>query len=168
MKHRSIAAEPTTESPVDSLCRAMLALENVSEMRAFLQDLCTPAELEALADRWRVVPYLLRGMPYREIHERTAVSVTTIGRVARFLSQGNGGYRAAIEHHAIPKLRLRGDGTRIKVSGDGTRMKVSDGTRTKVSDGTRTEVRSAMRMDGRDGSARKEVRSSGTRKGARA
>src|SRR5215475_5623823 len=80
MKHRSLDPEPTAETPVDSLCRALLALEGVGEMRAFLQDLCTPAELEALADRWRVVPYLLRGMAYREIHERTAVSVTTIGR----------------------------------------------------------------------------------------
>jgi uncharacterized protein YerC len=46
-------------------------------------------------DRWRVVPYLLDEVPYREIHERTAVSITTIGRVARFLNQGNGGYLAA-------------------------------------------------------------------------
>ena len=105
MKHRSLEPEATAEAPVDSLCRALLALDGVAEMRAFLRDLCTPAELEALVDRWRVVPYLLQGRAYREIHERTAVSVTTIGRVARFLSQGNGGYQAAIAHHAVPTLR---------------------------------------------------------------
>ena len=105
MKQRSLEPEPTTEAPVDSLCRALLVLDKVAEMRAFLRDLCTPAELEALTDRWRVVPYLLQGVAYREIHERTAVSVTTIGRVARFLSQGNGGYQAAIAHHAVPTLR---------------------------------------------------------------
>ena len=105
MKHRSLEPEPTSEAPVDSLCRALLTLDGVAEMRAFLRDLCTPAELEALVDRWRVVPYLLQGRAYREIHERTAVSVTTIGRVARFLSQGNGGYQAAIAHHAVPTLR---------------------------------------------------------------
>ncbi|HET7778876.1 MAG TPA: Trp family transcriptional regulator, partial [Rudaea sp.] len=60
----------------------------------------------------RVVPYLLRGMAYREIHERTAVSVTTIGRVARFLSQGNGGYQAAIAHHAVPAQLTRAAGKR--------------------------------------------------------
>jgi uncharacterized protein YerC len=48
-----------------------------------------------LVDRWRVVPYLLEGVSYREIHERTAVSITTIGRVARYLNQGSGGYLAA-------------------------------------------------------------------------
>ena len=108
MKHRSLEPEATAEAPVDSLCRALLALDGVAEMRAFLRDLCTPAELEALVDRWRVVPYLLQGRAYREIHERTAVSVTTIGRVARFLSQGNGGYLAAVAHHAVPGVRGRG------------------------------------------------------------
>ena len=107
MKNRSLQPEPTAEAPVDSLCRALLALDTVAEMRAFMRDLCTPAELEALVDRWRVVPYLLQAVAYREIHERTAVSVTTIGRVARFLSQGNGGYQAAIAHHAVPTLRAR-------------------------------------------------------------
>lgn len=66
-------------------------------MRAFLRDLCTPAEMEALTDRWKVVPYIVDGMPYREIHELTAVSITTIGRVARFLNEGNGGYAQAME-----------------------------------------------------------------------
>ena len=107
MKHRFIDPEATSEPAEDSLCRALLALDKIAEMRAFLRDLCTPAELEALVDRWRVVPYLLQGVAYREIHERTAVSVTTIGRVARFLIQGNGGYQAAIAHHAVPSVRVR-------------------------------------------------------------
>ncbi|MEZ5460566.1 YerC/YecD family TrpR-related protein, partial [Dokdonella sp.] len=96
MKRRSIEAETPAAKAEDSLCKALLALDSVPAMRAFLRDLCTPSELEALADRWRVVPYILKGMPYREIHDRTAVSITTIGRVARFLSQGNGGYLAAL------------------------------------------------------------------------
>ena len=101
MKHRSLEPELSTLDPVDGLCRALLSLDRIDQMRAFLRDLCTPAELEALSDRWRVVPYLLQGMAYREIHDRTAVSVTTIGRVARFFSQGNGGYQAAVAHRAL-------------------------------------------------------------------
>ena len=34
---------------------------------------------------------------YREIRRLTGVSVTTIGRVARYLANGNGGYRAALD-----------------------------------------------------------------------
>ena len=108
MKKRLIDPETSDASAEHDLCRALLALRTSAEMSAFLRDLCTPAELEALTDRWRVVPYLLKGMAYREIHDRTAVSVTTIGRVARFLSQGNGGYQAAIGHHAVPPARKHG------------------------------------------------------------
>ncbi|MEW9570638.1 YerC/YecD family TrpR-related protein [Rhodanobacter sp. Si-c] len=98
MKRRSLDPETPDESAELSLCQALLSLKGADEMAAFLRDLCTPAELEVLVDRWRVVPYLLDGVSYREIHERTAVSITTIGRVARFLNQGNGGYMAAAAH----------------------------------------------------------------------
>lgn len=103
MKRRSLEPESLGEAPVQWLCRALLAMEQIEEMQALLTDLCTPAELEALADRWRVVPYVLEAVPYREIHDRTAVSVTTIGRVARCLSAGTGGYQVAVR-----RLRRRG------------------------------------------------------------
>jgi TrpR-related protein YerC/YecD len=95
MKRRAIETSETRRQREDGLCRALLSLRDVEGMRAFLYDLCTPAEIEAMVDRWSVVPHLLAGLPYRDIHERTGVSITTIGRVARFLHQGNGGYREA-------------------------------------------------------------------------
>jgi TrpR-related protein YerC/YecD len=78
-------------------CDAISSLETIDECRRFLKDLCTPAELQALVDRWQVVEYLQQGLPYRKIHDLTGVSVTTIGRVARFLTDGFGGYQTAIE-----------------------------------------------------------------------
>ena len=78
-----------------SLYAAIASLKSVDECRAFFRDLCTPAELQALADRWAVVGLLEEGLPYREIHKQTGVSVTTIGRVARYLVGGNGGYSLA-------------------------------------------------------------------------
>lgn len=81
----------------DALCAAVSSLETIDECRRFLKDLCTPAELQALVDRWQVVEYLQQGLPYRKIHDLTGVSVTTIGRVARFLTDGFGGYQTAIE-----------------------------------------------------------------------
>jgi TrpR-related protein YerC/YecD len=95
MKRRMIQPDTPREAAEEGLARALLSLKNVDEMRAFLRDLCTPSELEALTDRWRVVPLILEGLPYREIHERTAVSITTIGRVARYINEGSGGYLAA-------------------------------------------------------------------------
>ena len=78
-----------------ALYQAVLTLRNIDECRAFFRDLCTPAELEAMSDRWAVVEWLERGLPYREIHKHTGVSVTTIARVARYVSTGNGGYDLA-------------------------------------------------------------------------
>jgi TrpR-related protein YerC/YecD len=96
MKHRSIDIEQGNDA-VAGLAEAMVRLRTSAQMQAFLEDLCTPAELEAMTDRWKVVPLLLEGLPYREIHDRTGVSVTTIGRVARTLDRGAGGYAAAIK-----------------------------------------------------------------------
>jgi TrpR-related protein YerC/YecD len=78
-----------------ALYQAILTLKTADECRAFFRDLCTPAELQALADRWAVVELLRENRPYREIHRLTGVSVTTIGRVARYLLAGNGGYALA-------------------------------------------------------------------------
>lgn len=80
------------------LTRVLASLRDPAAVDAFLEDLCTPAEIEAMADRWSVVPLLAAGMPYRQIHETTGVSVTTVGRIARCLESGSGGYRAALEH----------------------------------------------------------------------
>ena len=92
MKRRQIEPEVDSDAAERSLCEALLSLRTVAEARAFLDDLCTPAEREAMRDRWSVVPHLLAGQPYWQIHELTAVSITTIGRVARCLEQGAGGY----------------------------------------------------------------------------
>ncbi|MGI9203045.1 MAG: YerC/YecD family TrpR-related protein [Woeseiaceae bacterium] len=81
----------------DDLFRAVVSLQDIHECRNFFKDLCTPAELQALVDRWQVVGLLQQDIPYRRIHDMTGVSVTTIGRVARFLTDGFGGYAAAIE-----------------------------------------------------------------------
>ena len=92
MKQRQIS-ERQERGAERELFRAVLALESIEEARAFFRDLCTPAEIEAMADRWAVVEALGRGLSYRDVHERTGVSVTTVGRVARYLGRGYGGYR---------------------------------------------------------------------------
>lgn len=93
-KHPGIS--PRQEAAAERvLFQAVLTLRSVEECRAFFKDLCTPAELQALADRWSVVGLLQQGRSYRDIARQTGVSVTTIGRVARYLETGNGGYMLA-------------------------------------------------------------------------
>ena len=77
----------------EDLYAAILQLQTVEEVESFFFDLCTPAELEGIVDRWRVAQMLVRKMPYRQIAAETNVSTATIVRVARFLNNGNDGYR---------------------------------------------------------------------------
>ena len=77
----------------EDLYEAVLQLDGLEEVRSFFHDLCTPAELEGLVDRWRVAQMLVQNIPYRRIAAETNVSTATIVRVARFLNNGNDGYR---------------------------------------------------------------------------
>jgi TrpR-related protein YerC/YecD len=100
-QHRNITARQEALSE-RSLFATVLTLKTVDECRAFFRDLCTPAELQAISDRWAVVEWLQKGLPYREIHRLTEVSVTTIGRVSRCLADGNGGYSLAVTGQQRP------------------------------------------------------------------
>lgn len=96
MKRHDQTQQPDLRAAARTLAEALLSLESAQEVREFLEDLCTPAELEAMVDRWRVAQLLDQGYSYRDIREMTEVSVTTIGRVARFMELGAGGYRTAL------------------------------------------------------------------------
>ena len=89
---------------IDQLAAALAEVRNAEEARALLADLCTPAEVHSLAERWQVARLLDAGkLTYREIHEATGVSTTTIVRVARFLRQeDNRGYRLLLDRLKEP------------------------------------------------------------------
>ena len=97
MKPNRNETEGQQQRHEDALFEAIVSLRSVKECRNFFKDLCTPAELQALVDRWQVVELLEQDLPYRKISEMTGVSVTTIGRVARFRSDGFGGYQTALD-----------------------------------------------------------------------
>lgn len=86
---------------IDALCHAFLCIKSREEVFKFLSDLCTPKELNAMADRWRVCQLLSQDtQSYREIHALTGVSLTTIGRVARSLHDPiYQGYRNVLKHY---------------------------------------------------------------------
>jgi TrpR-related protein YerC/YecD len=70
-----------------NLNEALLLLKNKNEVNDFLKDLCTPAELKALEERWSVAQLLYEDtLSYRDIATKLETSTTTVTRVARFLS----------------------------------------------------------------------------------
>ncbi|MBL4870472.1 MAG: TrpR like protein, YerC/YecD [Robiginitomaculum sp.] len=87
------------------LAQAFFSVHSLSEMENFLTDLCTPAELRALSERWHVAQILNVGkLSYRDINAQTGVSTTTIGRVARFLNEEpHQGYSAILERQKKAK-----------------------------------------------------------------
>ena len=96
---KSIQPTRDIEALTRELCDALLTPHTADEMRRLLLDLCTPSEIRALAERWHVAR-LLDGsdLSYRDIHEGTGVSTTTIVRVGRFLREElHKGYRRAID-----------------------------------------------------------------------
>src|SRR3954451_19178768 len=91
------------------LCAALLTPQSAAEMARLLTDVCTAAEVRTMAERWHVAR-LLDGtnLSYREIHDATGVSTTTIVRVARFLRQEpNQGYRRALDAAALPRAAAK-------------------------------------------------------------
>ncbi len=84
----------------DLLYQAILALNSPEECRAFFQDLCTVAELRAMAQRLEVAQLLDDGLIYNDILLRTGASSATISRVNRALQYGADGYKTV-----LPRLK---------------------------------------------------------------
>jgi TrpR-related protein YerC/YecD len=79
---------------------AVLTLETVEEAERFFRDLCTLAELEAMAHRWHAARLVSEGHPYHEVSKRTGASTTTVTRVAHWLKHGEDGYQLVLERQA--------------------------------------------------------------------
>jgi len=85
------------------LFTTIAALKTPAETQAFLRDLCTRAELDAMAHRWQVAQLLEEGLPYLEVAQKAHASTTTVTRVAQWLRNGEGGYRLALSRRAKRK-----------------------------------------------------------------
>ena len=81
---------------MDKLCDALLSMKNRDEMYAFLDDLCTVKELDAMGQRFMVAALLQKNETYQKIAKETGASTATISRVNRAFTYGNDGYTMAL------------------------------------------------------------------------
>tara|TARA_Y100001936_G_scaffold248796_1_gene297486 strand:- start:821 stop:1078 length:258 start_codon:yes stop_codon:yes gene_type:complete len=81
------------------LSTALKKLNSDKEIENFLKDLCTPAEIEAMQERWEVAQLLYKGnSTYRDIASKLNTSTATVTRVARFLfKESNKGYLSLLK-----------------------------------------------------------------------
>ena len=79
------------------LFKSILKLKSPAEAAAFFRDLLTINELDAAAERWQMAKLLwTTNLSYKQIAKKTGGSTTTITRVAHWLDQGKGGYKALL------------------------------------------------------------------------
>lgn len=80
------------------LYKAIMTLKDEKECAAFFEDICTPQELSAIAQRLHVASMLTEGKVYNNIVEATGASTATISRVNKTLTyQTSGGYKIVFE-----------------------------------------------------------------------
>ncbi len=82
---------------VDFLFKSILTLKNMNECYAFFEDLCTVAEIKAMAQRIQVAKMLSEKKVYSDIVAQTGASTATISRVNRSLHYGSDGYSFVFE-----------------------------------------------------------------------
>jgi len=81
----------------DNLFDAILLLNNREECYSFFEDLCTIAEIKALAQRLEVAKMLRDKKTYTDICDQTGASTATISRVNRCLLYGADGYNLVLD-----------------------------------------------------------------------
>ncbi|MBP5166174.1 MAG: TrpR-like protein [Oscillospiraceae bacterium] len=72
--------------------KAILTLKTESEVKSFLEDICSMTEIMAMEQRFEVAKLLSEGLIYNAIMEKTGASSAIISRVNRSLQYGAGGY----------------------------------------------------------------------------
>lgn len=105
MKRRFTEDHYRKEPWFRQLVDAFLSCRTPEAMADFLRDVGTLSELQALSERLEVARLLGTGMSYREISQKTGASTTTVTRVAQFLENGCGGYRAVLGVHRHHRMQ---------------------------------------------------------------
>jgi TrpR-related protein YerC/YecD len=90
-------ANPETAARFDELVEAFATLRDKAVTAAFLRDLCTTNEIDAMGQRLQVARLVNEGVSYQEISRRTGASTATVTRVAQWLHYGEGGYAAVLK-----------------------------------------------------------------------
>lgn len=93
---------PVPSRHFHDLYKLFASIRNEKEAKMLLEDILTPQELSAIAERWQIVRGLAAGIPQRTIADNLSVSIATITRGSRMLKAGSGGF-----HHFLSKTGIK-------------------------------------------------------------
>ncbi len=85
---------------VKDLYNAILKLKTEDECYDFFDDLCTPKEIEQMAERYSAAKLLLDGETYESVIKKTNISSATLSRVSKCIKFGKG-YKNIIDRQKV-------------------------------------------------------------------
>ncbi|MBP6945396.1 helix-turn-helix domain-containing protein [Patescibacteria group bacterium] len=65
-------------------------------LKSLLEDILTPAEIDDLAQRWRIIKALHKNIPQRTIASELGVSLSKVTRGSRVLLNPKGGFNTLL------------------------------------------------------------------------
>ncbi len=80
----------------NDLLYVIAQIDDPKALAAVAADLFTPAEIDTINERWRIVKALAQGASQRSVAESVGVSITTVSRGSRQLKYGAGGFEKAL------------------------------------------------------------------------
>lgn len=97
--------DDTRDARLEYLFKGILTLNTIEDCYHFFSDLCTPFELQEMAQRMQAAKMLKEGLIYSEIAERTGLSTATISRVNRSLRYSSEGYDKVLDALQLQEKR---------------------------------------------------------------
>lgn len=76
----------------EELYHALAECKTEKDVEQLLEDLCTYAEIENMAQRLSAARLIMQGKTYAEVIAETEISSATLSRVSRCVKHGSGGY----------------------------------------------------------------------------
>ena len=84
---------------IKELYEFFASLKSKEEFELLFNDLCTPNEIEAMAQRLQSAKLLMKGETYEKIIEKTEISSATLSRVNKCVKYSNG-YKTLLKDYA--------------------------------------------------------------------
>ena len=88
---------------INELITALGNLSSPEEIKLFLEDLCSEAELIAIAERFEIAGRLHRGEMYSTVAANMDVSSTLIAKVDDVMKRGGGGFVKGLDAAEEPE-----------------------------------------------------------------
>lgn len=73
------------------------SLKSAEEIKKFLKDILTKAELRMLKRRWHIARLLKKGFSLRTVASKSKTSTQTVSKIKRIIEDGEGGLALALE-----------------------------------------------------------------------